>query len=164
MKNTIGTILLLFTVSSLSAGGPGPQPKGKGYFKLSEWWTVFDKHLTDSGSTDPNITTGIYNTTFYGEYGITDRFTAVVNAPIFSRTYMNNLRSATTNEVIIPGEGINGIGDIDLALKYGLTKPGSAIPVSLTIGVGIPTGITNGGALGSRIRGGIFKSKTMDCY
>jgi len=149
MKKTITTILLIFSISALFAGGPWPQPKGKGYFKLSEWWTVFDKHYTDTGLTDPNLTTGIFNTTIYGEYGITDRFTAVVNAPIFSRTYMNNLKSITTQEVIIPGESLNGIGDLDVAIKFGLTKPGSSIPLSITAGVGIPTGNSNGGTLGN---------------
>jgi len=149
MKNNIITIILVFFTSSLFAGGPWPQPKGKGYFKLSEWWTVFDQHYTDNGMIDPNLTTGIYNTTFYGEYGITDRFTAVVNAPLFSRTYMNNLRSRTTDEIIIPGESLNGIGDIDLAVKYGLSNPGSPIPISVTLGVGIPTGNPNGGSQGN---------------
>lgn len=149
MKNITLTFVFLFSFHSLFAGGPWPQAKGKGYFKISEWWTVFDEHYTDQGLRDPNLTSGIFNTTFYGEYGITDRFTAILNSPIFSRNYINNLRSGTTQEIIFEGESLNGIGDIDLAFKYGITKPGSSIPVSITIGVGLPTGNAQGGTQGN---------------
>lgn len=132
-------------ISSTYAGGPWPQPKGKGYFKLSEWWTVFSEHYTDTGLKDPNLTTGVFNTAVYAEYGLTDRLTTVVNVPFLSRNYMNNLRSATTNEVIIAGEAINTLGDIDLGLKFGLLK--GKIPIALTLTVGIPTGETGGGSL-----------------
>ena len=115
------------------AGGPWPQKKGNGYFKLSEWWIVFDQHYSGQGQIDPNVTTGIFNTSFYGEFGITDRFTTTVNAPLLSRNYMNNLRSATTEEIIAPGEAINRFGDVDLGFKYGLNKQGSSVPIALSL-------------------------------
>jgi len=145
MKNIFVTaIILFFAVGSMQAGGPWPQKKGKGYFKLSEWWVIFDQHYTDRGLLDPNITTGVFNTSIYAEYGITDQLTTILNAPFLSRNYMNNLVSATTNEVILPGEAINTFGDIDLGLKYGLT-PSGKIPIAITVMVGIPTGKTSGG-------------------
>lgn len=140
MKKLIIFLCAITYLSTLSAGGPWPQPKGKGYFKLSEWWIVFDQHYTDAGKIDPNVTTGIFNTFFYGEYGFTDRFTGIVNAPLFSRNYMNNLVSRTTNDVLVPGEAVNSLGDIDLGFKYGLTKPGNSIPISVTLFLGLPTG------------------------
>lgn len=148
MKNIITTILLLVATTSIFAGGPWPQKKGKGYFKLSEWWVVFDQHYTDAGRIDPNITTGVFNTSLYGEYGITDRLTAIINAPLISRNYNNNLVSLTTNEVLIQGESINTIGDIDLSFKYGLTSH-SNFPISISLLLGLPTGTTGGGTLGN---------------
>jgi len=145
MKFKLITALLLIQ-TSLMAGGPWPQQKGNFYLKLSEWWVVFDEHFTDNGLRDPNITTGIFNTALYGEYGITDRLTGVVNAHLFSRNYTNNLISNTTGETLIQGEALNSIGDIDLSLKYGLTRFG-ALPVSATLTFGIPTGTTGAGAL-----------------
>ena len=127
------------------AGGPWPLPKGKSYVKLSEWWLEFDSHYTDAGLTDPNVTTGIYNTFLYAEYGITDRLTGVVNANLFGRNTMNELESGVTGETIVPGEALNSFGDIDLALKYALNKPGSAWPISATLLFGIPTGEERGG-------------------
>ncbi|MEM1324314.1 MAG: hypothetical protein AAGI23_00090 [Bacteroidota bacterium] len=146
---TLVLALMLTVTSTALAGGPWPQPKGGYYLKLSEWWVVFDEHFTDSGETDPNVTTGIYNTFLYGEYGVTDRATVLFNGALFSRNVMNNLRSSTTNEVIAKGEGLNSIGDIDVGLKYGLTKPGAALPVSASIILGLPTGATAGGELGN---------------
>lgn len=142
-------VALFFTFNTLQAGGPWPQQKGNGYYKLSLWWINFNQHYTDSGKIDPNVTTGIYNTFFYGEYGFTDRLTGIVNAPIYSRNFMNNLVSSTTNEIIVPGEAINSIGDIDVALKYGLTKPGSRFPIAATLQFGLPTGIAAGGSQGN---------------
>ncbi len=150
MKNTLAILCFLFIYStSLFAGGPWPQKKGKGYFKLSEWWIVFDEHYTSSGFKDPNVTTGIFNTTIYGEYGFTDRLTGIINAPVFSRTYNNNIISMTNGAVIAEGEAFNGIGDFDLGLKYGLTQPGAKIPVAVTLTLGLPTGKTGAGTLGN---------------
>jgi len=142
--------LLSFIIlsQSLQAGGGWPQPKGYGFFKLSQWWLIADQHFTDQGLIDPNQTTGLFNTAFYGEYGFTDRLTGVVYMPLFSRAYFNNQVSATTGETTMPGEAINGIGDTDLGIKYGLTlnKP---IAVSATLTFGLPLGNDSGGTQGN---------------
>jgi len=150
MKNLATIILInLIAFSTLTAGGPWTQKKGNAYIKLSEWWTVFDKHYTDSGLLDPNVTTGVFNTSLFVEYGISDRFTTTFNGPVFSRNLMNNLRSRTTNEIVVPGEALNSLGDIDLGLKYSLTKPESQIPVALSLILGLPTGTISGGSQGN---------------
>ena len=147
MKNLSIILILIFVSVQAFAGGPWPQPKGKGYFKFSEWWTVFDQHFTDTGLKDPNVTTGIFNTNFYGEYGISNELTGIINANLFSRNYMNNLRSGTTNELLVEGESLNSLGDIDVGLKYGLV--GGNIPVSISAIFGIPTGKVGGGSQGN---------------
>ncbi len=139
--------LFFFSSNAALAGGPWTQLQGKGYFKLSEWWIVFDQHYTDAGLIDPNVTTGIFNTALYAEYGLTNRLTTIVYAPLFSRNYMNNLVSSTTGDILVKGEALNSIGDIDLSFKYGLTKRGSRFPVSATLLLGLPTGKSVGGAL-----------------
>ena len=154
MKNTKNliqsfAILMLGLLASQQAisGGGWPQPKGKGYFKLAEWWIKADQHYTDAGRIDPNITTAIYSTTFYGEYGFTDRLTGIVYFPFFSRALTYNQVSNTTGEILIPGEAINSIGDTDISFKYGVTKPGSPIAVSASVLFGLPLGKDVGGTL-----------------
>ncbi len=138
--------IFIFLASTFSfAGGPWPQKKGNGYFKLSQWWIVFDQHYTDVGKIDPNVTSGIYNTSLYAEYGFTNRLTGVIYFPFLSRNTMNNVISATTGETLIPGEALNSIGDTDLSLKYALNKPGSKVPLAATLTLGLPLGKDEGG-------------------
>lgn len=139
IKHTLAITLLLISFSSM-AGGPWTQKKGIGYFKLSEYWLIFDQHYTDLGKIDPNVTTGIFNTSIYGEYGITDRFTTTLFFPIFSRNYTNNIVSKATGATIVEGDAFNSIGDSDLGLKYSLTKPGAKYPVAASLVLGIPLG------------------------
>jgi hypothetical protein len=122
MKKAALFSLLIAVSTTMFAGGPWVQKKGNSYFKLSEWWLVFDEHYTSAGLKDPNVTTGVFNTFLYGEYGITDKFTGIVSSALFSRNYMNNLVSGTTGKTIVAGEAVNYLGDTDLGLKYQLSK------------------------------------------
>ena len=68
MNRIFATGLALFIcLGALTAGGPWPQKKGKGFFKLSEWWVVFDQHFNAEGELEPNIKEGVFNTSIYGE-------------------------------------------------------------------------------------------------
>jgi len=145
MKNVFLSAAFFLASHALFAGGPWPQAKGEFYLKLSQWWVVFDQHYTDRGLIDPNITTGLHNTNFYGEFGLGKGLTAIVNAPVFSRNYSNNLVSNTTQDILIQGDALNSIGDIDLALKYSLSN--RRVPISFSVLLGLPTGKTNGGIL-----------------
>ncbi|MFT6746636.1 MAG: hypothetical protein ACJAZ2_000980 [Glaciecola sp.] len=147
MKRVILFSLLLMVSVSVIGGGPWVQPKGKSYFKLSEWWLVFDEHYTSVGLKDPNVTTGIFNTFLYGEYGITNKFTVIVSSALFSRNYMNNLVSGTSGKTIVAGEAVNYLGDTDLGLKYQLSKSGSKTPIALSVVLGLPTGKDASGSM-----------------
>ena len=141
--NTIITVLLLAISTTAIAGGGWPQKKGSGYVKLSEWWIISNQHYTDNGLIDPNVTTGIFNTSIYFEYGITNKLTATAYVPFYSRAYNNNLVSATTGEILVPGEAINSVGDTDLGLTYGLTS--GTVNTTASIIFGLPLGIDDGG-------------------
>jgi hypothetical protein len=147
LKIRITVICLALSPLLVIAGGGWTQSKGKGYYQLSEFWTISDAHYTSTGGIDPNVTNAIYNTNLYIEYGITDRFNAIVFVPIFSRALYNNLISQTTNETIVPGEAINGIGDANVAIKYGLINKGPIVFAS-TLQLGLPIGESSGGSLG----------------
>jgi len=128
------------------AGGPWTQLRAEGYFKLSQWWLIADQHFTANGMIDPNATNGIFNTSLYAEYGLTDRFTSIVYMPFFSRAYNNNQISGTTGELITAGDAINSFGDTDIGIKYGITKPGASIAISASLILGLPLGKEIGGA------------------
>ncbi len=147
-KNILLSGLFLLLTNLVLAGGGWPQPKGKGYFKLSQWWVISNQHFTDTGLLDPNVTTGTFNTSIYAEYGFTNRLTGIVYFPFFSRVYTNNIVSGTTGKVIVPGESINSIGDTDVSFKYGLivNKP---VVLSATLTLGLPFGNPAGGSQGN---------------
>lgn len=138
--------LLMSNVSI--AGGGWVNPKGKGFFKLSEWWVVSTKHYTIGGETDPNVTTGLFNTSLYAEYGISDKVDAIVYFPFFSRTYSNEVLSGTNGTVISPNQSVNALGDIDIGVKYGLIRD-SKFVLSATLMLGIPLGVDDGGINGT---------------
>jgi len=149
MVNYSYIFLILFFAIGVTpiaeAGGGWPQPKGKGYFKLSEWWVSANMHFTDTGLKDPNVTTGLYNTNFYGEYGWTDRITTILNVPLLSRNVFNNVVSATTGEIISPGDEINTLGDSELTFKYGIIN-NDIVALSGSLMLGLPFGEKAGGA------------------
>ncbi|MEO0471037.1 MAG: hypothetical protein AAF206_15525 [Bacteroidota bacterium] len=61
---------------------------------------------------------------FYGEYGLNDRFTAVLDLPVL---VLHNFNTTET---------VAGLGNAKLGLKYGLLK---SFPLSLAVDVEIPT-------------------------
>ncbi|MCG8311320.1 MAG: hypothetical protein MI975_28285 [Cytophagales bacterium] len=148
MKKTLLSIILFGTVTLTSAGDGWVQSKKEGYLKLSQWWLVSDKHYTSTGQIDPNQTRATYVTSIYGEYGISDRLTAVLYFPFFTRSLSYDQESATTGEIIQEGEAINSVGDTELTVKYGLLQKG---PVFLagSYSLGIPFGTVEGGSDGS---------------
>ncbi|MEM7104783.1 MAG: hypothetical protein AAF502_16720 [Bacteroidota bacterium] len=147
MKNIIIIFSLLVLPGLAIAQSPWTQKKGGGFYKLSQWWVISDGHFTDTGQIDPNVTSGVFNTSFYGQYGITDRVTAVLYFPFFSRAYFNNTISGTTGEVITPGESVNSIGDTDIGITYAILK-NKGIKLSSTLLLGLPIGKSAGGESG----------------
>jgi len=143
-KNFLIFFLSFFFLSAQAFAGGWPQPKGKAYFKLFQWWVVADQHFTDTGKLDPNVTNGIFNTGLYAEYGFTDRVTGILYTPFFSRAYFNNTVSSTTSEVIQPGEAINSFGDSDIGIKYGILI-NTPVVLSATLKLGLPLGNDAGG-------------------
>ena len=146
IKN-IGVLIIFFFSTTIYAGGPWPQLKNEGYIKISEWWIISNQHYTDIGRIDPNVTSGLFNTSIYAEYGFTDKITGVVYFPFLSRAYFNNTVSGTTEEIIVPGEAINSLGDTDISINYKIL--GGPIALSASITIGIPLGNDNGGSMGN---------------
>lgn len=150
MRAIISIITAFLVFSATAQHGGWTKPKGSGYYKLFEWWQIADQHFVKGTLTDPNATRGTFITSIYAEYGITDRITGIAYVPMFVRTYQNDQVNILGQ--VIPGqEGSfnNGIGDINLSIKYGLTKPSSKFVTAAILTLGLPTGESSGGADGS---------------
>ena len=141
-------ILGIITTHMSFAGGGWVNPKGKGFFKVAQWWVISTKHYTDTGDTDPNVTTGLFNTSIYAEYGISDKVDGVVYLPFFSRAYNNDVVSGTTGMVLSEGQSLNSIGDADIGIKYGIIRNKKFV-LAGSLMLGIPLGVDDGGTDGT---------------
>ena len=146
-QNKLTYIILLLLFSS-SINAQWNKGKGNGYYKISAWSLVADKHYTDTGALDPNATRGTFNLSFYGEYGLTDKLDLIAYVPFFTRVYQNEQKSAGTGLITKNGEALNSIGDTDLGIRYGLIK-NSSLALSTTLKLGLPIGNSSGGSDGS---------------
>lgn len=143
------SLILSVALNHVIAGGGWPQPKGKGYFKLSQSFLMSPKYFDGNGNIiELSPSYGYFSTSFYGEYGFTDRLTGIIYMPFFARAVKNELRFNQSG-IVDPGAALNSFGDTDIAIKYGLVvnKP---IVVSATLLFGLPlgdNGTTNASAL-----------------
>ena len=141
-------ILFLIVMISIPSFGQWGHEKGKGYYKVSSWFLESDEHFTDQGEIDPNATRGQFNINFYGEYGLTDKLDLVAYIPFFARTYQNNVVSGVTGDLIVEGDEVNSIGDIEIGATYAIVAT-EGFALSGTLKLGIPTGENEGGRDGS---------------
>lgn len=136
------TIISLFITTSVVA--QWTKGKGKGYYKLSTWSLVANKHYTDTGETDPNATRGTFTTSFYAEYGVSNKFDLIAFVPFFTINYQNKVIGATRGTLLSEGASLNSFGDTDIGIRYALVKK-SKVALSAMVKFGIPTGKTTGG-------------------
>jgi hypothetical protein len=148
MLRKILPFVLLIVLSVFHVNAQWSKGKGKGYYKLSAWSLVSDQHYSDTGEIDPNATRGYFNLNLYAEHGITDKLDIIAYFPFFSRTYQNEQISGTTGAVLQEGESLNGIGDADFSLRYGLFNTGK-LALSASLKLGLPLGNNSGGSDGS---------------
>jgi len=151
-KKLIFVLFFLSIALSSLAGGGWPQPKGRGYFKLSQSYLLSPKYFDGTGTViDLTPSFGYFATSFYGEFGFTDRLTGIIYMPFFARAVKNELRfnQSGLNEA---GASLNSFGDTDIAVKYGLivNKP---IVISATVLFGLPLG-DNGAANANALQTG----------
>ncbi len=146
MKKLFLILILGCVFSSAMAGGGWTYVKGKGFVKLSQNAIYSDQLFNPDGDIIDITTIGYYATSVYGEYGLTDRLTAIAYVPFFTRNTLNKIRfNQSGNE--IPGDELNSIGDIDFSLQYGFFKSDTWV-ASLRVLFGLPTGEVSGGETG----------------
>jgi len=139
--------ILLFSLfilpSVVFAGGGWLQPKGSGYFKLGQSFIIAGQYYQPNGEIVDITTISLFTTSAYLEYGLTGRLTGTLYFPFFVRSTLN-ATEYTSGRATDPGDFVNGLGDTNVGLKYGIITDGSiAVAVGLTLG--LPLGETAGG-------------------
>ncbi|NQZ75447.1 MAG: hypothetical protein HRT61_04955 [Ekhidna sp.] len=147
MKKQITFFTLLLTGSLVIAGGGWNKKKGKYFLKLSQYTIIADQYFNPEGNiTRINPRISFFNTALYGEYGITDKVTAEVYFPFFSRSVLNQLQKR--NGELVAGDEVSSFGDINVGFKFGISQKGPTV-LSGKITFGLPTGDESGGETGT---------------
>jgi protein XagA len=126
--------LLAFTPSVLSAQA-WTKSKGTGFYKLDFATIRATDLLNGDGKLIPfNRTLANNVTSFYGEYGITDKVTAIAYVPFF----VNNTFGKQPASAALLSLKYSNFGDADLGFRIQL--PVKNIAMSANILFGLPTG------------------------
>lgn len=144
MKKTIQKIsFLLLTLTimtpSVSTAQAWSKSKNQGFYKL-DFSTIRASDVYDTkGDVVPFRTLTNFITSFYGEYGINNKLTAVAYVPFFVRNTVNATKGNQTGNIIEQGIENNNFGDVDLGLRYQFFNK-NGIAASANIMLGLPTG------------------------
>lgn len=135
--------LLVLAGLLLAAGdvraGAWTQSRGHGFYKLSGQVIRANQFYEPDGRRIPITTFGDYTTSFYGEYGVAARITAVAYVPVIKRITVNRLVERPSGAVLFPGDAKTGVADADLGVRIGLVQ-GGPIVISGTVLLGLPIG------------------------
>jgi hypothetical protein len=129
-------LFLLLIVPFIAVSGGWPKKKGSGYYKIGYSLINGTHFYDDTGSKIPLARNLQFNTlSLYGEYGISDRLTAVGYFPLATTAQLE----ATP---IFPAASITTFGDMNVGFRYGLIVDKPTV-ISMSATFGIPTGRTS---------------------
>jgi protein XagA len=141
MKLTIKYIFLFlsiqfFTPSVLKAQA-WTKSKGSGFLKLDYSSIQANDLFNANGEITPSRAVGNNIASFYGEYGITNKITAIAYVPFFANSSAGAFGAVGTTPAL-PSVSLNGFSDVDLGFRIAL--PIKNIAMSVNVLLGLPTG------------------------
>lgn len=143
MRTIFLFLSILMLTQNISRANGWPQPRGHGFFKL-DFYSIrarqfygMDGNIYDINGAGTLL--GNYTASFYGEYGLSNRITAIAYVPFWVRNTVNEGKGALTGEILQPGLENTAVGDIDLGFRVGLLRKGAWV-LSASAMFGIPSG------------------------
>jgi len=143
-KKIIITALFLLPITVFAQGWV--KEKGKGYFKVAQNIVSSNEYFAPNGDRVPVTTISQFGTSIYGEYGLSDKITGVINFPFYVKQTINDVQFRQSGRTI-PGDEFGAVGDADLGIKYGFLQD-KPIVLSTSLILGLPLGKVNGGSSG----------------
>jgi protein XagA len=142
MKLTFKYIILFFICASMTPSVLKAQawtkPKGSGFFKLDYSTIQATDLFTAKGDIIPSRDLGSSIASFYGEYGITNKITAIAYIPFFANSTAGAFPAVGTTPAL-PSVSLSGFSDMDLGFRIAL--PIKDIAMSVNVLFGLPTGM-----------------------
>ncbi|WP_258104973.1 hypothetical protein [Marinoscillum sp. MHG1-6] len=146
------TTLLLSHCFVAQAGGGWTYDKGKGFFKIGQNAIFGNAYFNSNGDVvDLTRSINLYTSSLYMEYGVSDRLNVILYAPFFVRSTFASAQFVQSG-IVLEGDEMNAIGDINLGMKFGIIKSGPIV-LSGSITFGLPLGETSGGNTGLLMSG-----------
>jgi protein XagA len=141
MKPILKSIILLFlgisfTPSVLKAQA-WTKNQGSGFYKLDFSTIQATDVFSPKGDLIPSRDLGNSIASFYGEYGITNKITAIAYVPFWVGNTAGAYPAVGTIPAL-PSASFSSFGDVDLGLRIAL--PVKNIAMSINILFGLPTG------------------------
>lgn len=128
MKHLLYLSIVLTSMSVFAQSG-WTKEKGELYSQITYSRFSSDNFYNLNGEKNDGNTFSQQSANLYGEYGITSRFTTLLNFGFFQQNKFENIPS------------LSGVGNLRFGLKYAISKK---IPISIAIEPEIPIGPTDG--------------------
>jgi len=145
MKRVVGFLVILVSTSLQLTAGGWLQKKDEGFFKLNQSIIHGNQFFNGAGEQTDIITTGVYQTSLYAEYGISNKFNLIGYLPFISRLTLNDVAFASGR--FQEGDEFTSVGDVQLGIKYGIRQHKSLV-ISASLLLGLPIGNPEGGESG----------------
>ncbi|MCB0736821.1 MAG: hypothetical protein KDC92_04850 [Bacteroidetes bacterium] len=133
MKRALSFLLFSLLSFSLFAGGGWINEKGHGFAMLSQRYIGGSFYAFNNASIYTTPLAGVYTTNLYAEYALTNKVEISTFFPFLTGAFMQ----AGTDELgaVYPEDAAFGLGDMDVAIKYGLLSGGLNLAVSGLFGL-----------------------------
>ena len=136
LKTFILTMVLL--APSVLKAQAWTKAEGTGFYKLDFSRISATDVFNTKSEVIPFRTITNNITSFYGEYGVTNKFTLLGYVPFLINNKLGETKNATGG-IVLPAVSETNFGDVDLGFRYQLfNKNGISLSVNLLLG--LPTG------------------------
>ncbi len=131
-------LISLFPVVMSARADGWTQPKGVGFYQVRLELLRTRSYFEPNGNRLTVPTIASYRTSFYGEYGVTNRVTAIAYLP-FERLTLNRQVGRVSGVEIDGGDAVTGLADAVLGIRGLLYSAGRTV-VSASLSAGVPLG------------------------
>jgi protein XagA len=130
--------IVLFVDPSVSSAQAWTKAQNSGFYKLDFSRIGATDVFNTKSEVIPYRTITNTITSFYGEYGITNKFTLLGYIPFLVNNQLGATKNATGG-IVLPAVSATNFGDVDLGVRYQLYNK-NGISLSANLLLGLPTG------------------------
>jgi len=132
-------VLLLACTQHEARAGAWTQTRGHGFYKLEGRYIHARRYFEPNGKIIDIPTLSDFAMSFYGEYGLRERFTVIAYVPFYKYLALNRQIGRDRGFVYFPGDSASGFADSDVGFRFGFKHNGATV-WSARLMFGLPLG------------------------